>query len=165
MLIAITPRISLVDVTLETLPQLKELHKRVFPVTYGSNFYEYVLNSGDLAKLIYYDNYCVGGICCRLERDQLGSFTAKLYMMTLGILWNYRSLGLGRILIDYILNVASRATNPFITSIYLHAQTTNEKAIRFYLRNGFRIEAIEHDYYKLNESKDAYILTRPIVRF
>lgn len=57
---------------------------------------------------------------------------------------------------------ARRATNPIITSLYLHVQTVNEQAIRFYTRNGFRIQAIVHDYYKLIENRDAYILSRPV---
>ncbi len=63
------------------------------------------------------------------------------------------------------MSVASRTTSPLITSVYLHAQTVNEKAIRFYMRNGFQIEAIVHDYYKLNENRDAYILSRPVFHF
>jgi hypothetical protein len=57
---------------------------------------------------------------------------------------------------------AAKSTNPIVTSLYLHVQTVNEKAIRFYRRNGFRIQSIVPDYYKYIEHKDAYILTRPI---
>lgn len=100
-------------------------------------------------------------------------------MMTLGVLKNYRSLGLGTIfvnwtdvtytytfigsiLIENIMENARRATNPIVTSLYLHVQTANEQAIRFYTRNGFRIQAVVYDYYKLIENRDAYILTRPV---
>lgn len=98
--------------------------------------------------------------------------------MTIGVLKNYRSLGLGMhttfflpllliiktgsVLIEHIMENARRATNPMITSLYLHVQTVNEQAIRFYTRNGFRIQAVVHDYYKLIENRDAYILTRPV---
>lgn len=49
--IPITSRISLGSVTNETLPDLVDLHARVFPVSYGEKFYEEVMNAGDLAKL------------------------------------------------------------------------------------------------------------------
>ncbi|RCH92272.1 hypothetical protein CU097_008760 [Rhizopus azygosporus] len=165
MFISISPRISLVDVTTETLPLLIELHKLVFPVSYGAKFFQFVLNSGDLAKLVYYDNQCAGAICCRLEKTRPDDYSARMYMMTLGVLKHYRNLGLGSILIEYIMSVASRITYPLVTSVYLHVQVANEMAIRFYLRNGFQIEAIAHDYYKLNENRDAYVLSRPVIRY
>lgn len=49
--ITITPRIELGNVTSETLPELMDLHARVFPVSYGEKFYDEVLNAGELAKL------------------------------------------------------------------------------------------------------------------
>jgi ribosomal protein S18 acetylase RimI-like enzyme len=60
------------------------------------------------------------------------------------------------------MEVAKKATNPIITSLYLHVQTINQEAIRFYMRNGFRIQSIVPNYYKLVENRDAYILTRPV---
>ncbi|KAG2209459.1 hypothetical protein INT47_008302 [Mucor saturninus] len=160
--IAVTSRISLGNVTDETLPNLVDLHSRVFPVIYGDKFYQEVMNAGELAKLIYYDNQYAGAVCCRIEPSKYANYTARVYMMTLGVLKNYRNLGLGSVLIDHIMENARRATNPMITSLYLHVQTVNEQAIRFYTRNGFRIQAIVHDYYKLIENRDAYILTRPV---
>lgn len=69
---------------------------------------------------------------------------------------------LGSILIDHIMEIAKRTTNPMVTSLYLHVQTINQKAIRFYMRNGFRIQSIVPNYYKLVENRDAYILARPV---
>lgn len=160
--ITITPRIELGNVTTETLPELMDLHARVFPVSYGEKFYDEVLNAGELAKLIYYDKHYAGAVCCRLEPSKYANYTARVYIMTLGVLKFYRNLGLGSILIEHIMEIARRATTPIITSIYLHVQTVNEQAIRFYTRNGFRIQTVVHDYYKLIENRDAYILTRPV---
>jgi hypothetical protein len=49
--IPISPRITLGDITHESLSDLVELHSRVFPVNYGQKFYNEVLNAGELAKL------------------------------------------------------------------------------------------------------------------
>lgn len=49
--IPVTSRISLGNVTDESLPDLVDLHSRVFPVTYGDKFYQEVMNAGELAKL------------------------------------------------------------------------------------------------------------------
>ncbi|KAI7901717.1 acyl-CoA N-acyltransferase [Cokeromyces recurvatus] len=156
------PRITFSSVTSETIPQLMDLHARVFPVQYGEKFYNEVLHSEELAKIIYYDNQCAGAICCRLESNKYSNFTARIYMMTLGVLKLYRNLGLGSMLIEHIMEYARKTTNPMITSIYLHVQTVNEKAIRFYMRNGFRIHSFVPDYYRFIENRDAYILSRPV---
>ncbi|EPB85411.1 hypothetical protein HMPREF1544_07782 [Mucor circinelloides 1006PhL] len=155
-------RITLVSVTNETLRDLADLHARVFPIAYGQKFYNEVLNAGELAKMVYYDNEYAGAICCRKEPSKYANFTARVYMMTLGVLKKYRNLGLGTILIEHIVETLRRQSDPIVTSIYLHVQTVNEAAIRFYTRNGFRIQSIVPDYYKLIENRDAYILVRPI---
>ncbi|KAF1803979.1 acyl-CoA N-acyltransferase [Mucor lusitanicus] len=155
-------RITLVSVTNDTLRDLADLHARVFPIAYGQKFYNEVLNAGELAKMVYYDNEYAGAICCRKEPSKYANFTARVYMMTLGVLKKYRNLGLGSILIEHIVETLRRQSDPIVTSIYLHVQTVNEAAIRFYTRNGFRIQSIVPDYYKLIEDRDAYILVRPI---
>ncbi|GAN05902.1 N-acetyltransferase [Mucor ambiguus] len=182
-------RITLVSVTNDTLRDLADLHARVFPIAYGQKFYDEVLNAGELAKMVYYDNEYAGAICCRKEPSKYANFTARVYMMTLGVLKKYRNLGLGMcvcvclplcllvrdylhaetlfydpgsILIEHIVETLRRQSDPIVTSIYLHVQTVNEAAIRFYTRNGFRIQSIVPNYYKLNENRDAYVLARPI---
>lgn len=72
---------------------------------------------------------------------------------------------IGSILIEHIIETLRRQSDPIVTSLYLHVQTVNEAAIRFYTRNGFRIQSIVPDYYKLIENRDAYILARPIFYF
>ncbi|KAI8366889.1 n-alpha-acetyltransferase 50, NatE catalytic subunit [Blakeslea trispora] len=82
--------------------------------------------------------------------------TAKIYMMTLGVLQQYRRLGLGSVLLSYMMDYARQ--NPMITCLYLHVQTVNQAAIGFYLQHGFRIQQVVQDYYKLAENRDAFLL-------
>ncbi|OBZ86768.1 putative N-acetyltransferase san [Choanephora cucurbitarum] len=151
--------ISLRNVTMETLPHLIELHSRVFPVSYGHRFYDEVLMA------VYYDDHYAGAICCRLEYSKYTNYTAKIYMMTLGILHPYRRLGLASQLIEHIIEYARACSDPIITCLYLHVQTVNEEAIRFYIRHGFRIQHVVQDYYKLAENRDAFILIRPVFSY
>ncbi|KAI8973548.1 acyl-CoA N-acyltransferase [Mycotypha africana] len=156
------PQITLCNVTLENLSDLINLHTRVFPVHYGENFYDEVLHSGDLSRLIYYNGEHAGAICCRLELTPYAKYTGRIYMMTLAIDPKFRNNGLGSILIQYIMDVARKISSPIVTSLYLHVQTINDLAIRFYAKNGFRVQSMVSDYYRLNENRDAYILVRPV---
>lgn len=45
--------------------------------------------------LVYFNDVCVGGVCCRKE-TVAGSTTQNLYIATLGVLAPYRRLGLGK---------------------------------------------------------------------
>lgn len=101
--------------------------------------------------------------------------------MTLGVLEPYRHLGLGMYRIDidktrfvfihtfynlgtdllqHILEQAKLAKD--ISRVYLHVQTTNDKAVEFYKKFGFEVIGTEKDYYKNIEPKDAYILSKTI---
>lgn len=110
-----TTRSDLGDVTPNNLGQVKVLHKTLFPVHYGENFYTELLEVGEFAKLgtqylmtnticiynlinpilVYYNDVCVGTVCCRKEVDDSNPEQFKIYMMTLGVLEPYRKLGLG----------------------------------------------------------------------
>ncbi|KAI8145606.1 acyl-CoA N-acyltransferase [Fennellomyces sp. T-0311] len=147
-------RISLGDVTPNNVGQLRKLNQVIFPVNYGEKFYQDVLEVGELAKLVYFNDVCVGAVCCRKETKD---GETRLYMMTLGVLKPYRQLGLGRQLLEHILEHAS----PY-SSIYLHVQITNESALNFYKKHGFEVVGTEKDYYKHIEPRDAYILRKSL---
>jgi hypothetical protein len=46
--------------------------------------------------LAYYNDVCVGTVCCRKEVDETNPEMYKIYMMTLGVLEPYRHLGIGK---------------------------------------------------------------------
>lgn len=47
------------DVTPHNIKQLKLLNQVVFPVSYNEKFYKDVLEAGELAKLVYYNDIVV----------------------------------------------------------------------------------------------------------
>lgn len=89
-------RTELGDITVHNLKQLKRLNQAVFPVIYNDKFYKDVLEAGELAKLAYYNDIVVGGVCCRIDTT---NNVKRLYIMTLGCLASYRRHGIGNRLI------------------------------------------------------------------
>ncbi|CAJ0632372.1 5092_t:CDS:10 [Entrophospora sp. SA101] len=138
-------RIALGDITPNNLGQLKRLNSVLFPVNYSEKFYKDVLEVGEFAKFAYFNDACVGAVCCRKEPIDGGGGTAtssldqsKLYIMTLGVLAPYRSK-----LLQHILNHAT-------------------KALDFYKKYKFEITGVEENYYKKITPTNAYILSKKL---
>ncbi|KAI8378709.1 acyl-CoA N-acyltransferase [Choanephora cucurbitarum] len=148
--------IDLGDVTKNNLGQVRVLHKALFPVNYGENFYNELLEAGEFAKLAYYNDVCVGTVCCRREMDESNPEKVKIYMMTLGVLEPYRHLGIGSALLKHIIQQAKLSED--VSQIYLHVQVSNTAAADFYKKNEFQVISTEKDYYKHIEPRDAYLL-------
>ncbi|KAG8834687.1 hypothetical protein FRC17_007772 [Serendipita sp. 399] len=108
---------------------------------------------------VYYNDIPVGAVCCRLEQVDAATKESKLYIMTMGVLAPYRSLGLGTYAIKHLIDAASASTNkPYIKSLYLHVQVSNDSAKKFYERNGFKETKVVEDYYKKIEPKAAWMM-------
>ncbi|KAJ7958733.1 N-alpha-acetyltransferase 50 [Quillaja saponaria] len=149
--------ISLDDVRDKNLMQLKKLNVALFPVRYNEKYYADALASGDFTKLAYYSDICVGGIACRLEKKEGGA--VSVYIMTLGVLAPYRGLGIGRRLLNHVLDLCTKQN---ISEVYLHVQTNNEEAINFYKKFGFEIMETIQNYYTNITPPDCYVLSKQI---
>ena len=100
-------RIDLGDVTPHNIKLLKKVNQVVFPIVFDDKFYKDVLESGEYAKLAYYNDVVVGAVCCRVdvtnpEEGQIAK--KKLYIMTLGCLAPYRRLGNDTFLLNSLEN-------------------------------------------------------------
>jgi ribosomal protein S18 acetylase RimI-like enzyme len=105
------------------------------------------------SHLVYFNDVPVGTICCRLETKD---GQTKLYLMTMGVLAvstlplphvftaesnapkPYRDRRLGSQSLELIFGAASSHKKLKISHIYLHVQTSNGSAKRFYERHGFQ---------------------------
>ena len=83
-----------------------------------------------------------------------------MYIMTLGVYAPHRSRGIGSRLLAHSLNEASEDEN--IVDAYLHVQTNNEEAIKFYCDPGgkfaFEKGKVIEKYYKRIEPDSAVVL-------
>ncbi|KHN84629.1 N-alpha-acetyltransferase 50 [Toxocara canis] len=105
------------DVTHHNVQQLKRLNQAVFPVSYNDKFYKEIVSAGELAKLAYFNDIVVGGVCCRIDVEE---GVKRLYIMTLGTLAPYRRLGIGTLLLKHVIALCEK--DPSIDNIYLHVQ-------------------------------------------
>ncbi|XP_053671351.1 probable N-acetyltransferase san [Anopheles nili] len=151
--------IELGDVTHHNLKQLKKINTVVLPVSYNDKFYLDVLESGELAKLAYYNDVVVGAVCSRVDTSEN---MRRLYIMTLGCLYPYRRLGIGTVMVQHILNCVERDGN--FDSIFLHVKVDNKGAIEFYKRFGFEIVETKQHYYKRIEPADAHVLQKTLTK-
>jgi ribosomal protein S18 acetylase RimI-like enzyme len=150
-------RIELGEVTVHNIKQLKKINTVVFPVSYNDKFYKDVLTAGELARLAYYNDVVVGGVCCRIDTSE---DKRRLYIMTLGCLAPYRRLGIGTIMLEHVLGFV-KADGKF-DSIFLHVQVNNDSAINFYEKFGFSIVETKQAYYKRIEPADAHVLQKDL---
>ncbi|KAI9984029.1 hypothetical protein PInf_005319 [Phytophthora infestans] len=160
--------------------RLRELNLQLFPVRYNLAFYKEVVSSPPgyaqlgkrtkLGKLTSFDtmylwsacvgSYAVGAICCRREPVKEGpEGLERTYIMTLGVLESYRRARIGSQLLE---KVVAQSAQDGVVQVYLHVQTSNSAALRFYRSHGFEATQILRDYYKHIEPPDCYVLRRQL---
>ncbi|KAG0165726.1 N-alpha-acetyltransferase 50 [Apophysomyces sp. BC1034] len=143
-------RVALGDITPNNIGQLRKLHNVLFPVKYDDKCYNNILEAGELAKLVYYNDVCVGAVCSQKNGE-------KIEVLTLGVLKPYRGLGLGQTLLNHILDQAKERGS---TSIDAYVQTSDDSAVAFYKHHGFELISTEKDYFKQLDQKDAYVFSK-----
>ena len=79
--------------------------------------------------------------------------------MTLGVLAPYRNRGVGRELLEGVLEYVDSQMSS-IKSIYLHVWVENSEAMRFYKKFDFVEKERVHGYYKRVTPPDAIIWER-----
>ncbi|KAI0062902.1 N-acetyltransferase NAT13 [Artomyces pyxidatus] len=154
-----TGRISFASLTPNNLGTVRKLNSVLFPIKYSEKLYSEILlpEVEDFCKLVYFNDVPVGTICCRLETKE---GVTQLYLLTMGVLAPYRSLGIGSESLRLVLDAAVAHTKPAISRIYLHVQVSNDGAKRFYERNGFKEVELDEAYYKKIKPSGAWVLEK-----
>lgn len=141
----------------KTIELMRALNLALLPVQYNQYFYQKALGYLKYSRFAYFNDFVVGGLICREEpKDN----EKTLYILTFGVLEQYRKHGIGVQLFDELLNSAKN--DPEIKKIYLHVQISNETAIRFYKNVGFEeVEKIEN-YYQDIDPPHCYYLRKTL---
>ncbi|RLN36647.1 hypothetical protein BBI17_002676 [Phytophthora kernoviae] len=146
----------------DNVQRLRELNCQLFPVRYNLAFYKEVVSSppGYAQLACIGGGFAVGAICCRREPVEGGpDGLQRTYIMTLGVVEGYRRARIGSRLLE---GVITQSAQDGIMQVYLHVQTSNTAALRFYFAHGFEATQVLRNYYKHIEPPDCYILCRQL---
>jgi ribosomal protein S18 acetylase RimI-like enzyme len=150
---------------------VQALHKNLFPVRYGADFFRAILEDPSYVSIVLVDESCsiprVVGVATGFARqkslDLCGWRRANtFYMATFGIHAQHRRRGLGRALLKDFQAEALRAfggTDAFL----LHVKVLNDAAVGFYLSAGFRVLCRKSSHYHIDKSNyDALKMGCPV---
>lgn len=98
---------------------------------------------------------------CEQNNDVLGyvgisTILDEGYITNVAVFPEYRNLGVGSALIEYLFNFASERGLSFIS---LEVRPSNSNAIKLYEKYGFKKEGVRKNFYT-SPKEDAYILTK-----
>lgn len=83
--------------------------------------------------------------------------------MTLAVLAPYRRRDVGSTMLESVLDAVAK-TYSNVASIYLHVQTNNASAIKFYEKFGFVVKETLKGYYKRIDPSDCFVLEKTLER-
>ncbi|KAJ0243665.1 hypothetical protein HA466_0196920 [Hirschfeldia incana] len=166
--ISTRPSICFRPINPSDLERLEQIHRDIFPIRYESEFFQNVVNGGDILSWAAVDRSRPDG----LSDELIGFVTAKMglaketeisdlirydsckgeetlvYILTLGVVESYRKRGIAKLLIKEVIKYASSI--PVCRGVYLHVIAHNSPAIRLYKRMSFRCVRRLHGFYIIN---------------
>ncbi|KAG5880002.1 hypothetical protein JTB14_010121 [Gonioctena quinquepunctata] len=168
---------SLADIQLrflcpEDLDEVRGLCQDWFPIEYPYYWYEQITstNSKFYSLAAVYNHQIIGLIVAKIktysslnEEDQ-GILAKSLsdcdigYILSLGVLKQYRRNGIASLLLDSFLKHLVTPEKRRVKAVFLHVLTTNSAAILFYEQKKFRLQSFLPYYYSINgKCKDGFM--------
>ncbi|KAK4746551.1 hypothetical protein SAY87_025588 [Trapa incisa] len=150
------PSISFRSIRPSDLEILECIHGDVFPIRYEPEFFQNVVHGHDIVSWAAVDRSRIDGKCDELvgfvtarivlakeseivdllTYDSSKSDQSLVYILTLGVVENYRNMGIATSLIREVIRYAS--TIPTCRGVYLHVISYNIPAIHLYKKMYFR---------------------------
>jgi N-alpha-acetyltransferase 50 len=171
---SLPPQARISAIQEEHIQPLKRINSLLLPINYPDSFYHKVLNPillPSFSRVILWQDEpsqstpkVVGGIVCRLERDET-SKTSAIYLQSLALLSPYRAYGLAAATLNDIIKSAMNTTLDEypVTTLYAHVWTENTDALVWYLARGFtKEEPAVQGYYRRLTPGNAWILRRSL---
>lgn len=147
--------------------ELKSLHEECFPIKYNDSFFinsckEIGVNGGQLITIIAVSKnsgLIIGFVLAQFfliddcdDKDiiHINPIVKEvLYILTLGLKYEYRRLGLATILINKLLEYGTK--NKSCGAVYLHVIDYNKAALKFYEKNKFEFFREINSFYIIDK--------------
>lgn len=146
--------LHMVRISPKNIKKMELMNSLLFPVTYKDAFSYQILFRHNNFGFIFYEGSCPIGLCTY----QLNHYC--VYIMTFGILEDYRRIKYGSKCMSMIENHIIQTVGR--VSIKLHVHESNHIGIRFYKYIGYYQVGIDHLYYSEMVPKTAYILEKDL---
>lgn len=168
---SIQREVQLRFLTPEDIPEVKKLCAEWFPIEYPDIWYQEIASNPKFYSLAAsYHSNIIGLIVCEIklksklnkeDSDILSpsfpSTTQVAYILSLGVVVDYRSHGIGSLLLDSLLSYLTTKEKGDCKVAYLHVLSTNQTAIRFYERRNFSAHSYLPYYYSIQgKPRDGY---------
>ncbi|KAH0460785.1 hypothetical protein IEQ34_008360 [Dendrobium chrysotoxum] len=151
------------------LQVLEQIHASLFPIRYEREFFLKVVNGQgivswgavDISRPDGHVDELIGFVTTRTIAvkeseitDLIGYDTSRkdqtlVYILTLGVVEQYRNLGTASSLVREVIKYASSVTS--CRAVYLHVIAYNQPAIHFYQKMQFRLVRRLSNFYYINE--------------
>jgi ribosomal protein S18 acetylase RimI-like enzyme len=156
------PHLKIRDASFSDIININKLNSECLPVAYTYwELFTFILNPYHLILLIEDSN---GRLIAYLIGEYNYDSKNNFHILSIGTKTEYRSQGLGNMLIDNLKNIL--LNDKQYCNITLHVHDQNDLAIKFYKRNGFNITTYIDNYYlgviPNTKSQNAYIMKKII---
>lgn len=168
------PGLEIVAVQIDHLPALKRLTGNLLPVRYPDKFFDGAVNEAipaTFSRVALIDGKPVGWIRCRLDPfpdpteppSKTKPIYNRIYVQALCLLAPYRGLGIAKSLLGAV-TAPPLPSEHDIVHIYAHVWESNEEALEWYDRRGFRKAMKVEQYYRKLRPDGAWVVQKDLDR-
>lgn len=137
--------IELDDITVNNEHVLKVINTKVLPTRYPEEFYANGNARTGFSKLAYYGEVPVGAVKAKSIVPQHNKVPTSVYIESLAVLEPYRHQGIGKKLVNFVVEQAKQS---YIHEVTLHVWTKQQDVKEWYEKLGFVEKDIVPGYYK-----------------
>lgn len=136
--------------TLENLEDIFKIEESVFAHPWSLESLKNLMEDENSVAFVAVDNEVICGYC------GVNTILDEGYITNVAVLENYRKQGIGRMLVNALLDFAKEKSLAFLT---LEVRKSNTPAINLYSKNGFEKVGERKNYYT-SPTENALLMTK-----